>query len=192
MSKKRDLPQTSQPLLSRWLFVLVGENDSGKTSFQRHLIAYLCDAVYTRLPRDTVFEVRHPRAPRNFATIACANRSYQEKRTENGSVENYILHVVPEADVTIVASHAGPGDMPDVEEMLRVGRRRGYNMAAVFFENALSSTTADISELDWQERLLMCNPPVREGDGKEEKIQEQLRLAAVQFGDLLIARTASY
>lgn len=190
--KKRDLPQTSQPLLSRWLFVLIGQNDSGKTSFQRHLIDYLCDRVYARLPRDAVFEVRHPRAPRNFSTIACANRSYQEKRTENGSVENYILRVVPEADVTVVASHAGPVDIPDVEQMLRFGRRRGYNVAAVFFENALSSTTAAIAELDWQERLLMRNPPVRDGDGQEEKIQEQLRLVAVQFGDLLIARTTSY
>lgn len=190
--KKRDLPQASQPLLSRWLFVLIGQNDSGKTSFQKHLIEYLCDLTYTRLPRDTVFEVRHPRAPRNFATIACANRSYQEKRTDNGSVENYILRVVPEADVTVVASHAGPGDIPDVEEMLRFGRRRGYNMVAVFFENAQSSTTSDIAELDWQERLLMRNPPVRESNGREEKIQAQLRHAAVQFGDLLIARTAIY
>lgn len=190
--KKRDLPQTSQPLLSRWLFVLIGQNDSGKTSFQRHLIDYLCDRAYTRLPRDGVFEVRHPRAPRNFAAIACANRSYQEKRAENGSVENYILRVVPEADVTIVASHAGPSDIPDVQQILRFGRRRGYNVAAVFFDNALSSTTTDIAELDWQERLLIRNPPVRDSESQEQKIQEQLRLAAVQFGDLLIARTASY
>jgi hypothetical protein len=190
--KKRDLPQTSQPLLSRWLFVLIGQNDSGKTSFQRHLIDYLCDRLYVKLPRDTAFEVRHPRAPRNFATIACANRSYQEKRAENGTVENYILRVVPDADVTLVASHAGPGDISDVQDVLRFGRRRGYNMAAVFFENALSNTTADIAELNWQERLLVRNPPVKDGSGREEKIQEQLRLAAVQFGDLLIARTASY
>lgn len=117
--------------------------------------------------------------------------SLTEMRTENGSVENYILRVVPEADVTIVASHSGTSDVPDVEQILRYGRRRGYSVAAVFFDNALSSTTAGIAELDWQEQLLIRNPPVREGDGQDEKIQEQLRLAAVQFGDLLIARTAS-
>jgi hypothetical protein len=77
--KKRDLPRTSQPLLSSWLYVLIGQNDSGKTSFQRHLIDYLCDKSYDRLPRDGVFHVTHPRAPRNFATIACANRSYRSK-----------------------------------------------------------------------------------------------------------------
>ena len=189
--KKRDLPRTSQPLLSKWLYVLIGQNDSGKTSFQRHLIDYLCDKSYERLPRDGVFYVTHPRAPRNFATIACANRSYQEKRQENGTVENYMLNVVQEADVTVVASHAGPSDLPDVLEMLKHGRRRGYNLAAVFFENALSTVTSDISELDWQERLLLRNPLVRESQGAEDKIQEQLWLAAVQFGDLLIARTAS-
>jgi len=99
--------------------------------------------------------------------------------------------VVPEADVTIVASHAGTGDVPDAEQLLRYGRRSGYNVETVFFDNMLSSTAADIAELDWQERLLVRNPPVREGDGQDEKIQEQLRLAAVQFGDLLMARTAS-
>lgn len=190
--KKRDLPRTSQPLLSRWLFVLIGNNDSGKTSFQRHLIAYLCDSFYTRLPRDTVFQVQHPRAPRNFATLFCANRSYQEKRSENGTVENYINTLVVDADVTIVATHAGANDMQDVQDMLRFGRRKGYNVAAVFFENALSDATTDISELAWQERLLIRNPVVRAGDQQQEKIQEQLKLAAEQFGNLLIARTAGY
>lgn len=190
--KKRDLSKTSLPLLSRWLFVLVGPNNSGKTSFQRHLIRYLCDQDYARLPRDTVFEVRHPRAPRNFATLACANRSYQEKRKENGSVENYILNVVPDADVTIVSSHPSSSEMHDVKDMLRFGRRRGYNMAVVFFENALSNITDDISELDWQERLLVRNPPVKESDDQESKIQVQLEAAAVQFGDMLIARTANH
>jgi len=190
--KKRDLPKTSQPLLSRWLFVLIGNNESGKTSFQRHLIAYLCDSFYARLPRDTVFQVQHPRAPRNFATLFCANRSYQEKRNENGTVENYINSIVNDADVTIVATHAGFNDMQDVKDLLRFGRRRGYNVAAVFFENALSDITADISELDWQERLLIRNPMVRAGDQQQEKIQEQLQQAAVQFGDILIARTTGY
>ena len=192
MKKKRDLPETSQPLLSRWLFVLIGNNDSGKTSFQRHLISYLCDLTYVKLRCDKVFEVRHPRAPRNFATIFCANRSYQEKRDENGTVENYVTSVVCDADVTIVATHAGINDMQDVQDLLRFGRRSGYNVAAVFFENALTSITTDISELDWQERLLIRNSIVRAGDQQQEKIQEQLWLAAVQFGDLLIARTAYY
>ena len=190
--KKRNLPETSQPLLSRWLFVLIGNNYSGKTSFQRHLISYLCDRSYVKLPRDTAFPVQHPRAPRNFATLFCANRSYQEKRSENGTVENYITSVVDDADVTIVATHAGINDMQDVKDLLRFGRRRGYNVAAVFFENALSDTTTDISEFDWQERLLIRNPTVKAGDRQQEKIQEQLQLAAVQFGDLLIARTAGY
>lgn len=190
--KKRDLPETSQSLLSRWLFVLIGNNDSGKTSFQRHLIAYLCDQAYEKLPSNKVFQVKHPRAPRNFATLFCANRSYQEKTDTNGTVENYITSVVDKADVTIVATHAGINDMQDIQDLLRFGRRRRYNIAAVFFENALSATTADISEFDWQERLLIQNPPVEAGDRQQEKIQEQLQLAAVQFGDLLIARTAVY
>lgn len=190
--KKRDLSKTSLSLLSRWMFVLIGPNNSGKTGFQRHLIRYLCDQGYARLPRDTAFDVRHPRAPRNFATLACANRSYQEKRKENGSVENYILNVIPDADVTIVSSHPSSSEMQDVKDMLRFGRRRGYNMAVVFFENALSSVTDDISELDWQERLLIKNPLVKESDDQENKIQAQLEAAAVQFGDMLIVRTASY
>jgi hypothetical protein len=188
---KRDLPETSLPLLSRWLFVLIGQNDTGKTSFQRHLVDYLCDQPYVRLPRDQRYNVRHPRAPRNFATLACANRSYQERRADNGTIENYILHVVPEADVTIVSSHAGNTDTADVKGLLRFARRSAYNVAAVFFENAITENTRDIAELDWQERILIRNPPVENGDNKEAKIQEQLQAAAVQFGDLLIARMAS-
>ena len=71
-------------------------------------------------------------------------------------------------------------------------RRRGYNVAAVFFENALSKTTADVSEWDWQERLLIRNPVVGAGAEQDAKIQDQLRKAAVQFGDMLIARAAIY
>lgn len=181
---------TSQGLLSRWLYCLVAQNNSGKTSFQRHLIDYLCHKQYNRLPRDEAFEVRHVRAPRNFETIACANRSYQEKRRDNGTIENYILNVVPVADVTILASHAGQADVSDIEQILRHSRRRGYNVAAVFFENALTAVTSDIAAMDWQERLMLRNPRVRESEGMEEKIQRQLRLAAVQFGDMLIARAA--
>jgi hypothetical protein len=136
--------------------------------------------------------VRHQRAPRNFATIFCANRSYQEKRAENGTVENYVSSAIVDADVTIIASHAGVDDVSDVVEMLRHGRRRGYNVAAVFFDNAKSNVTYDIAEFDWQERFLIQNPIVESGAEQEGKIQEQLRLAAEQFGNLLIARTASY
>ncbi len=189
---KRDLLRTSLPLLSRPLFVLIGPNNSGKTGFQRYLIEYLCDAKFTRLPRDKVFGVRHPLAPRNFSTLACANRSYQEKRRENGTVQHYLSQVVPRADVTIISSHCGTSsDFQELQQILHHGRRHYFNVAAVFFENALSSMAADVAELDWNERLIIPNPMLGGSADREAKIRQQLESGAHQFGDLLINRTAS-
>lgn len=46
--------------------------------------------------------------------------------------------------------------------------------------------------MDWRERFLIRNLVVKSGVGQQDKIQEQLRLAEVQFGDLLIARSEGY
>ncbi len=51
-------------MFSRWAYVLIGNNNTGKTSFQRHLLAALCDVHYKRLETNIVINISHPRAPR--------------------------------------------------------------------------------------------------------------------------------
>lgn len=70
--------------------------------------------------------------------------------------------------------------------MIRDLRLRAYNVAAVFFGNGYHSDAAEISLLDWDERLWIENPTV----GSEEQIQEQIGRAAEEFSQLLIARAA--
>lgn len=92
-------------MYSRWAYILVGNNDTGKTSFQRNVVSELCGIKYDRLPRNIVKDINHPRAPRKLRTIFTSNRSYQEKIGEYKTVENYFSVFFREADICFLASH---------------------------------------------------------------------------------------
>jgi hypothetical protein len=41
-------------MISNWAYILIGDNDTGKTTFQKHLLEILCGQSYDRLPRNIV------------------------------------------------------------------------------------------------------------------------------------------
>jgi hypothetical protein len=68
------------------------------------------------------------------------------------------------------------------------GRARCCNMAGVFFDNDIGPELEKIKQLNsWDERLRVHNPPIRQQT--EEKIQNQLKMLAMRFGDLLVHRS---
>ena len=41
-------------MLSYWAYILIGDNDTGKTGFQKYLVSELCGRRYKRLRRNLV------------------------------------------------------------------------------------------------------------------------------------------
>ncbi len=173
-------------MFSNWAYILIGDNDTGKTSFQRYLVEFLCGQTYTRLPRNVVKQITHPRAPKRLETLFTANRSYQEKLGEYKSVQNYLKKFFEDADICILSSHSHGSSIDDVREMFTGLTSSGYNVAGVFWSNAFGDSSKAISrDIPWQERLWIENPVT----DKPDKALLQIRSQASEFTELLIQRS---
>jgi GTPase SAR1 family protein len=171
-------------MFSHWAYVLVGNNNVGKTSFQRHLVNKLCGTNYQRLPRNLVTQITHRRSVRGWATIFTCNRSYQEKRAQYKSVARYFRFYFEDADVCILASHTNGSAQQDVPEIMRQLKRRCYNVAGVFWSNGFDQDAREMTLLPWDEVLWIANPNRR----GSRRIDQQISEIAEQFADMLIAR----
>ncbi len=171
---------------SKTLFVLIGDDQTGKTTLQKILIDKICQKdYYTRLDTDLCFDIVHPEIKRKYKTISFANRSYQEKKEKYyKSVDNYFQTFFKDADIAFISSHLVESD---IREMIGHGRRLFFNVIGVFWENSInvSHRNGDISLLDWNERLVIENSIV-EGD---EQIRNQLNRIADSIVILIINRT---
>lgn len=175
-------------MFSNWAFILVGDNNTGKTSFQRYLVESLCGERYNRLPRNIVKEINHPRAPKKLKTLFTANRSYQEKITEYESVENYFNSFFKDADICILSSHSNPPSLEHIEQIMYELAARAYNVAGVFWSNDFGADAKRISALPWQERLWIENPLLE----NSEEIPEQIKRQAYEFAEILAARAHTW
>lgn len=175
-------------MFSYWAYILIGDNNTGKTSFQKHLISELCAKRYERLPLNLRCDIVQSRMPRGVRTLSAMNRSYQEKVQEYKSVKNFFVQHFQEADICFLSSHAHASSDADIQEMIRELRIRSYNVAAVFFSNGYDNAAEQISLLDWDERLWIENPSCK----REENIQLQLARLAKEFAMMLVARSAHW
>lgn len=110
------------------LFVLIGDNNTGKTTLQKVLIERICNEYYDRLPTDTILDIKHPEIKRKYRRISFANRSYQEKKYE--TVNDYFENHFRDACVAFVSSHLV---LEDIEQIIINGRQRFFNVYGVFF-----------------------------------------------------------
>jgi hypothetical protein len=134
-------------VFSHWAYILIGENNTGKTSFQKNLVSHLCDKRYERLPRNTVMDITHPRAPKAFATIFTCNRSFQEKRSEYKSIANYFKRFFRDADVCVLSSHTHGESAQEIAEVIQALKRRCYDVAGVFWSNSFDGKAREITLL---------------------------------------------
>lgn|GEM_PF-972220 len=142
---------------SRQLFILIGNDMTGKTTIQKNLIDKLCSHTYDRLPTNLRFDIIHPEIKRKYQNASFGNRSYQEKINEYGTVDEYFQNHFNPADISFISSHLDIGHLTD---MIRNGRQRFYNVNAIFFSNSIAASgqiNSDISLLDWDERLYVQN-----------------------------------
>lgn len=174
-------------MFSYWAYVLIGNNNSGKTGFQRHLVSELGgQPIKSKLSTNLETRITHPRMPRAVETLSTMNRSYQEKIGVYGSVQEFFENHFQPAEICILASHSHDPAKQQLTEMIRELRLQFYNVAAVFFSNSNEDEAAEISLLNWDERLWINNPKA----GTDEEIDSQLRRLAGEFAQMLIARAA--
>lgn len=173
------------PITKKLLFVLIGNDKTGKTTFQKRLIEKLHGITYTKLECNNAYSVKPDLLDDKELRISYANRSYQEKANDyGGTVDNYFAdnHFNP-TDIAVISSHL---NRQDVEDILRNGKERFYNVIGVFFTNSIAinpGLNAQISALNWDERLVVENP-----HASGSVIDKQIDENADSFADLLIKR----
>lgn len=167
-------------MLRKQCYILIGDDKTGKTTFQKWLIWFLCEEhKFSQLKTNLVHQINHPESPRKLKTLFTINRSVQEKMQEYKTVKNYFENYFKDADICILSSHSHDNCINDIRIMLEELRGRYYNVDAVFFSNYLNPATSEISKLDWDYRFVINNPI---SDNWEFQLEEEAR----NFSDMII------
>lgn len=168
-------------MIKKTAYILIGDDRTGKTTFQKYLIWYLCGVdKFAKLNTNLIHEINHPESPRKLKTLFTINRSIQEKMSDYRSVEQYFMGYFKNADICILSSHSHDNCIDDIREMIEMLKGKCYNVESVFFTNHLNSSTEEISKLNWDSRNIIENP------NDDENWESQIKSGAEKFGDLLI------
>lgn len=171
---------------SKQLFILIGNDRTGKTTLQKLLIEKICGYASKKLSTNKLFDIIHPEIKIKYQTISFGNRSYQEKRNDYGTVDEYFQNHFQQADISFISSHLLEAD---IRQMINNGRQRFYNVAGIFLTNSIESNQAgnsQISLLDWNERFIIENPTTEDNN----QIDKQLNSIADSIVFLLANRTS--
>src|ERR1043165_7384441 len=145
-------------MITKTAYILIGDNNTGKTSFQKWLIWHLCeDDKFNKLNTNLIHQIKHRDSQRKLKTLFTMNRSVQEKMGDYKSVDNYFLNFFKDADVCVLSSHSHPPCIDHIRQMIEHLNKKYYNVSSVFFSNHLDINTEEISLLNWHERILIDN-----------------------------------
>ena len=173
-------------MISRWAYILIGKNNTGKTNFQKWLIWFLCNSPKPgKLQLNLVHAVNHRDAPRKLKTLFTMNRSFQESYKD---IDDYFQHHFKETDVSILSSHSDPSSMNDIRAMITELQKKYYNVCAVFFTNSMNSDTENIATLNWKEIIRIDNPHTAD----KEEWEKQIENGAKYFTDMVIKKASLY
>ena len=173
-------------IIGKFLFILIGNDKTGKTTLQKKLVDKLCWHKYSRLPTNRAFEVKHPDIKNKYKEISFGSRSYQEKTREYKSVENYFTKYFYPADIAFLSSHL---NARDIDQMIEEGKKRYYNVYGIFWSNSIADdeeTNSQIALLPWNEIFYIGNPNRK----NKKDIEHQLDLIADSIVQLLERRTS--
>jgi len=173
------------PAKTKMLFILIGDDCTGKTTLQKLIIERLCGLKYETLKVNLGFDIMHPEIKRKYEKASFGNRSYQEKKGTYNSIEEYFDKHFNPTDIAFISSHLYPND---IEEMIQKGKEQFYNVYGVFFSNSIENNrivNAQISALNWDERIILDNPITDD----HNKITSQLVTNADSLIFFLINRT---
>jgi hypothetical protein len=180
---------------SRWLYIFLGNNSTGKTTIQKALVELIAGVQYQCLPSNNAYSITHDYLIRKFRKVFVAGRSYQELKAPTGdytTVEEYFRKLDSagaDVDLAFMASHLDPAD---IEMMVEQAHRRFWNVCGIFLGNSIAwqtATNVDISaRLWWDERWLAENAPTED----EQMQADQLRRVAATILQMLIERTRGW
>ncbi|AEF85140.1 hypothetical protein TREPR_3855 [Treponema primitia ZAS-2] len=166
----------------KWAYILIGDDYTGKTTFQKELIRFVAFNRYQHLDCNLTFDIRIRIGNNNIKTISLMNRSFQEK--EYQSVPDFFSSHFKEADACILSSHLV---QPDIEQMIGELKKRFYNVCGVFFENSVNANKPAnevIALLDWDEKYWIENPIT----GDEKSWRDIIQNGAMEFGNHLLCK----
>ena len=166
----------------RWAYILIGNDRTGKTTFQKIVLRILTGKEVEKLNCNNSFDLDISYGLNWYKTIFLMNRSFQEKQNDYGSVEEYFDKSFKDSDICILSSHL---DEIAIGKMLQELRKRFYNIGGVFFSNSVnrdSEKNKTIASLDWQERLFI------ENDEAGEEWEYQLERNAHDFVNHIISK----
>ena len=170
-------------LLSKWVYVLIGDDKTGKTSFQKKLAKMLCGENYKSLPRNRLFKIYGQNMEDNDLKIFFSNRSIQE---QNLNAHDYFEKEFQDADVAILSSHLV---LEDIKQIIDESHLRYYNVGGVFWTNSIiynNELNQKISLLNWNERFVIDNPIIDNYDN--DLICKNIEKQAAKFLNMLIKR----
>jgi archaellum biogenesis ATPase FlaH len=120
------------------LFIIIGNNNSGKTTLQKELIKGLCGLTYKKLEVNLSFDITYSEISKKYNKVSCGSRSYQEKKSSYKSVEEYFEKHFNNQDIAFISSHLV---IDDIEKMILEGNKRFYNVYAIFMSNSTKYMT---------------------------------------------------
>ena len=175
-------------MISKWAYILIGDDRTDKTTFQKHLIWDLCGIDrMTKLNTNLVHQITHRDAPRKIKTLFTINRSVQERMGDYKSVDNYFNSHFKNADIVILSSHTGgTNDLAEIQQMIDELKKRYYNVNSVFFSNHLNPRTEQVAQMDWHEKIMINN------DWNEDRWERQIEEGARYFGEMLLKKLSIY
>lgn len=138
-------------------FVLIGNNNSGKTKIQKKLIELICGEFYEKLPSNKIYDILIPNLKQKYNKIFFGNRSYQEINTEGKKVEDFFPDELKEADLVFVSSHL---KKIDIDEIIFFAKSNFYNVIGLFLYNSIDKNldlNKEISLLNWDKRIILEN-----------------------------------
>lgn len=157
------------------LIILIGNDQSGKTTIQKKLARKLTDAPVGRLDINKPFMITHPEIKRKYNKVSFGNRSYQEVKDRFSSVDEYFKNGFNEQKISFISSHLNE---PDIEEMIVQGKRLFFNVYGVFLTNSIQENdwskqvNKSISELHWDERLVIENPILEDHSTLDDQLDK--------------------
>lgn len=180
-------------MISKWIYILIGDNNTGKTIFQKELLKILCDENRdSRLYSGKEYKINHPYALKNSIKLFLGNRSYQEKKNSDiATVEDYFEGIFIPSDICILSSHLNKNDIQDI---IKLGKEQFYNIGGVFFTNSIKKQpdkNKEITRLDWDEKFIINNKLVNENINNQQfeiKVNNQIRILSREFSQMLINR----
>jgi len=143
---------------TKWAYILIGNDKTGKTNFQRILYSNLCLDKKERLDCNLDYKIKHLDKKEYYDRVSFMNRSFQEKSEYEKNVDVFFASFFNDKSISILSSHL---DCQTIAKMIIECKKRFFNVCGVFFSNSINlnpNLNAEISELEFNFRIIIDNP----------------------------------